>query len=657
MKQRILELRSVLNQAIHDYSVLSRPTMSDERYDQLFKELVDLEKAHPEFADDNSPTSRVGGPSISAFEKVNHISPMLSLENTFTPQEVVQYFAGKFKAFGITGDLGVCEPKIDGLALSLTYMSGELVRAVTRGDGSTGDDVTINVRTIRTVPTVLATRVTCEVRGEVFMPRSKFNALNAELEKQGDEPFANQRNAASGSLKLKDSKEVAKRGLSFIAYTLIGGQRIETQIETLVYLEKQGFIVDSSLLSAVSLTDVESVEAALDRVMRLRNTVEFDIDGAVFKCQSLDVQVRMGLNNRAPNWATSYKFPPAQANATLVGITVQVGRLGTLTPVAELSPTLLAGSTIRRASLHNYDEIVRLGVNIGDEVVIQKAAEIIPEVVSIARKNTCGVWEMPTRCPSCNGAVVKVPGQVAIRCTNSLCNDQINARLNHAVKKQCLDIDGCGEKTVAEMVNHGVLTLSELFTRTEFPFLGQALEKRVLKGLDKARTAPLWRKIHALGIDGIGITTSKELASRWTSVDAMLDDMEAVKEILGPVTFQSFATYFDNTANVLEIVSLVMAGVAFKEDRVVGILSGKSFCITGSMLSGGREDVSRKIESVGGTVKNSVSKKVNYLVVGEGAGHNKSAAAQKLGVTCLTEDELYAMMGLPFEIAAVAEIE
>lgn len=657
MKQRILELRSILNQAIHDYSVLSRPTMTDERYDQLFKELVDLERDHPELADVNSPTARVGGPSITAFEKVHHAVPMLSLENTFTPSEVAHYFANKLSAVGIDGSTGICEPKIDGLALSLLYVDGKLVRAVTRGDGSTGDDVTTNVRTIRTVPMVLSTATTCEVRGEVYMPRSKFHAINASLEKQGEDPFANPRNAASGSLKLKDSKEVAKRGLAFIAYALIGGPRMESQDRVLSHLSEQGFEVDSKLTSFVTLTDEANIQSVLERMAKLKGDVEFDIDGAVFKCLSIEVQDQLGLNNRAPNWATSFKFPPEQAQARLLGITVQVGRLGTLTPVAELSPTRLAGTTIMRASLHNYDEITRLGVNIGDDVIIQKAAEIIPEVVRVVRKNTRGVWTMPTRCPSCNGAVVRVPERVAIRCPNVMCIDQVNARLNHAVKKQCLDIDGCGEKTVAELVRNGISTLSQLFSQKSLPFLGQALEKRVLKGMEKARSAPLWRKIHALGLDGIGITTSKELASRWSSLHDMLDDMDTVKEVLGPVTFQSFRDYFSTESNILEILDLIGAGVAFLEERTTGPLSGKSFCITGSMLSGGREDVSRKIESVGGSVKNSVSKKVDYLVVGEGAGHNKSAAAQKLGVTCLTEEELYAMMGLPFQIAAVAEIE
>ena len=644
---RINQLRKELHQHIHNYYVLSQPTITDERYDQLFKELQTLEAQHPELNDPNSPTTRVGSQSIDNFEKVKHRVPMLSLENTFSPQEVVKYFDSKCSGHGKLE--GIVEPKIDGLSMSLIYQDGQLVRAITRGDGSVGDDVTANVRTITSVPLVVP-NFTGEIRGEVYMSRTQFNKLNKQLEKEGDELFANPRNAAAGSIKRKNPAEVAARKLSFIAYYL-DGPTFAQHSHAIHALSCFGFITPHTL-SADYTVDLRNLEQVDSVISNYKNNFsqEFDIDGLVLKINDLKLQTELGLNNRAPNWATSYKFPPEQKVTKLIGITVQVGRLGTLTPVAELQPVNLAGTTVKRASLHNADEIQRLGLNIGDDVIIQKAAEIIPQVVGVANKRNPGVWSMPDRCPCCNSLVSRLINKVAIVCTSRMCKDQVFARLEHAVKKQSLDIDGCGEQSIKAMVDRGINNLADLFECDDLSFLGDAASKRVSASLKKAKNAPLWRKLHALGIDGIGITTCKELSARWNSLPDMLDNLDEVAAILGPVTFTNFKAHFDDQNNIAELERLIHIGVTLEDEKKSGPLVGKVFCITGGMLSGSRDEVSAKIESLGGAVKPSVSKKVHYLVVGEGAGNNKSANARKLGTQCISEKELYELMGLPMEI-------
>ena len=654
--ERLHQLRSELHQHIHSYHVLTQPTITDERYDQLFKELQTLEAQFPEFADPNSPTARVGSQSIDSFEKVKHCVAMLSLENTFSPQEVIKYFDSKCPGAGSLE--GIIEPKIDGLSMSLVYQNGQLVRAITRGDGSVGDDVTANVRTIASVPLVID-NFTGEVRGEVYMSRTQFNKLNKQLEKEGDELFANPRNAAAGSIKRKNPAEVATRKLSFIAYYLTANQRTHDKYSHAIHaLQHIGFVTPHTL-GADYTVDLRNLAQVDQVISNYKNNFdqEFDIDGLVLKINDLQLQTELGLNNRAPNWATSYKFPPEQKVTELIGITVQVGRMGTLTPVAELRPVNLAGTWVKRASLHNADEIERLGLNIGDDVIIQKAAEIIPQVVGVANKRSTGVWSMPDRCPCCNSITSRLINKVATICTARMCKDQVFARLEHAVKKQSLDIDGCGEQSIKAMVDRGINNLSDLFAADDLSFLGDAASKRVASGLKKAKTAPLWRKLHALGIDGIGLTTCKELSNRWNSLPDMLDNMEEISKFLGPITFLNFRLYFENDDNMTELEKLVSLGVTFEDEKKSGPFVGKAFCITGGMLTGSREEVSAKIESLGGSVKSSVSKKVHYLVVGEGAGANKSANAKKLGTLCISEKELYDMMGLPMEIKMADNFE
>jgi DNA ligase (NAD+) len=497
------------------------------------------------------------------------------------------------------------------------------------------------------------------------MSRKQFERLNTQLDKEGEELFANPRNAAAGSIKRKNPAEVAARKLSFIAYhcRLSGSHLVrpdETHRGTLEYLHKLGFVTPASIGASifVNLRERAQVERIVSTYKpNYADHLDFDIDGLVFKINDLNLQEDLGLNNRAPNWATSFKFPPEQKVTKLVGITVQVGRLGTLTPVAELQPVVLAGTTIKRASLHNQDEIQRLGINIGDDVIIQKAAEIIPQVVGLAQKRSQGAWKMPERCPCCNSIVSGLTNKVAVVCTSRMCKDQVFARLEHAVKKQSLDIDGCGEQTIRALVDRGVNGLPELFALDDFSFLGDSASKRVKAGVEKAKVAPLWRKLHALGIEGIGVTTCKELASRWNSLADMLDHMPDVAKILGPVTFANFSEFMESETNIQDMERLIQMGVTFEEERKTGPLTGKVFVITGGLVSGSREEVSAKIESLGGAMKSSVSKKVHYLIVGEGAGASKSTSAQKLGTKCISEKDLYAMMGLPMTLAVPIEFE
>lgn len=635
----IEKLRRELHQANHNYHVLGTPFMTDERFDQLFRELKDLEAKHPEFADPNSPTKRVGGKSITSFTKVQHRVPMLSLENTFSAEEVRVYFVSR-----LFQDVIIGEPKIDGLSLSLTYKDGALIQAITRGDGTTGDDVTDNARTITTIPLILAHKFTGEVRGEVYMSKKQFDKLNKLFEEQGEEVFANPRNAAAGSMKRKDTKEVARRGLSFIAYSVIGKVAETTQTGLLRYLETLGFQTPLKDIEYCSANDLTTIRGLIDRFTKKRSSFEYEIDGIVLKIENLATQEDLGLNNRSPNWATSYKFPPEQKVTTLLNISIQVGRTGALTPVAELEPTNLAGSVVKRASLHNFEEIERLNVNIGDEVVIQKAAEIIPQIVAVHKKHTNSCFPLPYKCPSCGSKVVKNVNQAAIYCVNVRhCTDQIQQRLIHATSKQCLDIDGCGESTIEKLVEQDVITLADLMEIKNVEFLGNSNAAKFKIGREKAKLAPLWRKINALGVDGVGVNSSKELCNKFSSLQEMINNPVGVRDILGPVASQNFTVYMCATYNAEEIARLEQLGYHFKEDRKVGKLTGKSFCITGTLKTGGRDEVAAKIEEAGGAVKTSVTKKIDYLVVGAEAGKGKTDGAKKFGVRCITEEQLLEM--------------
>lgn len=655
---RIVELRVLIRQYDHFYYVVNAPKVADDVYDKLYRELVDLENKHPELEDPNSPTKRIGGIGSSGFVKTKHERKMLSLQNTYDSNEVLAFFED--------GEEVVLEPKIDGLSLKLVYKEGQLQKAITRGNGEFGDDVTQNARTIISIPLVLTDQIDLEVTGEVYMTYSTFNKLNEDLEADGSELFANARNAAGGTLKLKDPAEVAARNLSFVAHgSVTEFEGVDTQMGLISLLEDQGFQTTFMLPVLQSCKTVADLcvlkdEAGVSRIVAEADTqrkfLNLATDGLVFKLNSLAKQRELGEGTKYPNWACAFKYPPERKSTTLLDVTLQVGKSGKITPVAELKPVLLSGTLVKRASLCNQDEIDRLGVNIGDEVFTEKSAEIIPKVMGVAEKVTNGVYTMPDACPCCAIKLVKPKGKVDYFCPNRDCDDQVYARLRHATGKSALDIDGCGEAMIRELMTHGVRKLSDLFTLLNLDFLKIAARKKLAEGREVAKVQPFWRQLHSLGIEGIGQTTCQEISAQWTSLISIFDELDKFKKLFGEVAFSSFLEYYEREEAELNL--LEQCGLRFETQQAsIGKLTGKVFAITGALMSGGRDQVIRRIEAAGGMVKANVSKKCHFLVLGTEAGNIKPRKAEKLGVPVISEEQLYEMMGEAMPIAAEIDPE
>jgi len=651
-KKRIAELTAELNEHCHSYYVLNAAVITDAEYDDKFSELRKLEAAHPTLALANSPTKRIGGVATS-FAKVRHGRKMLSLDNTYTGAEVIKWF-------GEEKDVSL-HPKIDGASLKLVYKDGELVQAVTRGDGTSGEDVTANARTIMTVPLALIEPVNIEVVGEVYMRYSVFNELNRQLEDDGEDLFANPRNAAAGSLKLKNAAEVASRNLSFVAYgTATDVAGVTTQRALDEYLECLGFqsvymlpTVSSTenLARVVAFTTVVELDALIGGCDMLRGLYDLATDGLVFKVNSLEKQRELGDGTRSPKWAVAYKYPPERKVTKLVNVVVQVGKTGKVTPVAELAPVHLSGTTVTKASLCNANEIERLGVDIGDDVLVEKSAEIIPKVMGCAKPSPGkSVWKMPAACPCCGTPLVKPEGFVDYYCPNTvLCDDQIFARLKHALGKQCLDVDGCGDVMVRVLMDNGVRRLSDVFAFNKIRDVVKASASvRFYRGRAAAKKVPLWRKLHALGIEGMGKSRCQDVASRFGTIRNIVDKLFELKPMLGEVVYKNFVEQLDAD----EIERLEGHGVVFEDDRAsIGLLSGKSFVITGTLTTGTRDQVSRRIEEAGGVCKSTVSRTTSFLVIGEAGGAQKVTRAATYNVPTISEKELYEMMGVPMPVA------
>jgi len=657
--QRILELREQLTEHCYRYYVSNSPIISDREYDELFRELVELEKDHPEMADLNSPTVRVGSPIPTGLRKVKHKVRMLSLDNVESLDDTLR-FLDKYR-----GQEATIEMKIDGLSLDLRYENGVLKQGVTRGDGTEGEDVTENARTIRTIPLQLRKPYTLNVRGEAYWRLSNFNRYNESVPES--EQYANPRNGASGVLRQIDSKEVAKARLDFVAYSVPTDlpAEIETQEDMLAFLEFLGFRSTMTLDVTKDMyglpyvtTLIEPVDltASIEFLDSYRKALDMDTDGLVIKISSLAAQRDIGEGTRSPKWACAYKFPPEAKETRLLGIKVQVGKTGQITPVAEVEPVSLGGAMVRRASVCNQDELDRLGIDVGDYVMVQRSGEVIPKIVALARPSSSKTdhnksYRLPKVCPCCATPILKrKEKEVHYYCPNTDCYDQVLARLVYAVGKDALNIDGCGEVGVHMLVNKaGAKRLSDLFAITDFSFFKPAQRKKVEDGLAKAKAAPLWRKLSALNIEGIGKVTCQNLATRYASLDAMLGDLDELRKLIGEVNSDTFLEFLET--NFDEIRRLAELGFVFVEDRKsAGPLSGKSFCITGTMMSGKRDDVSALIESKGGVVKGTVTKNVDFLVQGIGGGNNKSAAATKWGTRTISEEELYIMMGEPMPV-------
>ncbi len=688
-RDRYRELVMVINEADRRYYVDDAPTLTDAEYDALRVELNVIEAAHPEFVTPDSPSQRVGAsagdrvePAVKLTE-VRHERPMLSLSNAFSPEEVADFAASAAKGLGGREPELVAELKIDGLAISLIYERGALVRAATRGDGTTGEDVTANVRTIRAIPATLKKPVSCEVRGEIYMPKSSFAALNAERAAANLPLYANPRNSAAGSLRQKDAAITAQRNLSFFAYQLFEEPASSAQSAALRRLHEFGFPTEQN--ARAGLTGASAASFLAEWVEK-RRTLEYETDGAVLKVDAVADQEQLGYIARSPKWAIAYKFPPEQVTTRLLGISVEVGRTGYLTPVAEMEPVLVAGSTVRRATLHNIDEIRRKDVRVGDIVVLQKAGDVIPEVVrGLAERRTSPLPEftMPTHCPSCNAAVVR--DEVRHRCPNRACPAQNFETLRYAVGRGALDLEGVGEKLLAQLVERGVvrrigdlyrLTAEQLDGLDRMGSLSDGSRREgpnrisnVLDMIEARRNRELWRVLVALGIRHVGEATAKDVAAElqrrvpptsgatWgRAVLAALRSMSAEEFTaipgVGAVVAESIASAFTTGSAGESLEDLFDAGLVAHPAAVAptvtgGPLAGEVVVVTGTLTATGwsRREAQDRIESAGGTVADAVTAKTTLLVAGEKAG-SKRAAAEKLGIRILDEVGFVALLGV-----------
>ena len=686
--RRYRELVAAINEADRRYYVDDAPTLTDAEYDALRVELNALEAAHPEFVTPDSPSQRVGPSADDRVEpavkltEVRHERPMLSLSNAFSPEEVADFAASAAKGLGGREPELVAELKIDGLAISLIYERGQLVRAATRGDGTTGEDVTANVRTIRAIPATLKQPITCEVRGEIYMPKSSFAALNAERAAAGLPLYANPRNSAAGSLRQKDAAITAQRNLSFFAYQLFEEPAPAAQSAALRRLHELGLPTEQNAKAGLNGTSAASF---LAEWVEKRRTLEYETDGAVLKVDAVADQEQLGYIARSPKWAIAYKFPPEQVTTKLLGISVEVGRTGYLTPVAEMEPVLVAGSTVRRATLHNIDEIRRKDVRVGDIVVLQKAGDVIPEVVrgvAERRTTTLAEFEMPTHCPSCGSAVVR--DEVRHRCPNRACPAQNLETLRYAVGRGALDLEGVGEKLLAQLVERGIVrTLGDLYRLTaeqldgldRMGSLSDAARRdgpnrisSVLSMIEARRLRELWRVLVALGIRHVGEATAKDLAmelqrrvppesgTAWgRALLAELRGMTAADFTsiagVGAVVAESIVAAFAAGHACEALEDLLDAGViitpaAAPATSSVGPLAGRVVVVTGTLTATGwsRREAQDRIAAAGGTVAEAVTAKTSLLVAGEKAG-SKRAAAEKLGIEIVDEAGFVALLG------------
>lgn len=648
----------------HDrlYYAEHSPEISDEQYDHLVKKLEMMEKEHPEWVSENSPTQRVGEALTKGFKSVVHQIPMLSLANTYSSEEIDEFIERVYKLLGKrTVDFDV-ELKMDGIAVSVLYEKGQLARAVTRGDGKKGDEITANIRTISSLPLVLSGDSIpdlLEVRGEVFMPHKVFEALNEQKVENEEEPLANPRNAAAGSLKLLDPKEVARRKLQIVFYAVAqdSSRVVKEQFTSHAYMKQIGL----PTLDHVALcSSKEEIWAFAEHIRGIRSSLPFDIDGIVIKVNSFLSQQELGFTGKTPRWAIAYKFAAEQAETRIRDITVQVGRTGVLTPVAELEPVFLAGSTIARATLHNAEEVERKDIRIGDFVVIEKGGDVIPKVVSVVlekRRPDSTVWKMPLHCPSCGSVVEKFEDEVAYRCPNTAyCPDQRLKKLIFFVGKNGMDIDNLGEKIVMQMVSKGfVKRISDIYRLTEHELsqldgFKQKSIDNLLKSIEKSRQVSLTKFLIALGIKHVGVGTAELLAQKAGSLENLMkmtpEELVSIEGV-GEKVASSIISYFQDEQNRAEIDQLLSQGINLQEDlRITHAdhsFHGKTFVLTGTLHKYSRAEAADLIKARGGKVSESVSKRTNFVLYGEEAG-SKLDKAKNLHVPLLTEEEFIQLL-------------
>jgi len=657
IRRRVLELRREIRRHDRLYYVLAQPEIPDREYDRLLAELKELEGRYPELVTPDSPTQRVGGEPLPELESVRHAVPMLSLDNTYSRGELRTWYERVSRQLGHAPD-GLCaELKIDGVSISLLYEDGRLVRAATRGNGLVGDDVTANVRTIRQVPLVLEDAPpVLEVRGEVYMPRSVFAELNRLRREQGEAEFANPRNATAGSIRLLDPRQAARRRLAVWCYQIVRAEGLEIRrhSEALQRLADWGFPVNPGWRRC---RDLGEVDAFIDRWETGRRRLDFDIDGVVIKVDSVAEQEALGATARAVRWAVAFKYPPEGKKTRVENIAVQVGRTGVLTPVAELEPVPIAGSTVSRATLHNFEELARLDVRVGDTVWVTKGGEVIPKVVAVdtaERPPSAKPFPVPDRCPACGAGLVSDPGEVAVRCPNPECPAVVAARLRHFVSRGGMDIEGLGERSLAQLLEAGMIrdpaSLWDL-DETELAALdgwGEVSAANLRRSLEEAKGRPLHRLLFALGIPHVGQRAARLLAERFGSMDALAkagpEELEAIDGI-GPVIARSVVDWFADPENRKLVRRLAERGVNTVEptrDVAARPLDGLIFVLTGS-LSRPRGEVRRRLEELGATVAGSVSRKTSFVVAGNDPG-SKLEKARALGVPVVDEAGLAALV-------------
>jgi DNA ligase (NAD+) len=661
--KRIATLRREIDEHNRRYYLLDAPTISDAEYDRMLRELEKLEAAHPALASSDSPTQRVGSPPLSAFTPAKHLRPMLSLANVFDADELAEFVGRVHKGLKSDAVTFVCEPKLDGVAVNLLYEAGRLVRGATRGDGETGEDVTANVRTIATVPLALEkgkgrakAPKRIEIRGEVVIPVRDFVRLNTEREEEGQPVFANPRNAAAGALRQLDSSITASRPLLFFAHSqgLAEPDALSHHSKFLAAAAEWGFRIHPLIRRARTLADMLGY---YEKLGEQRERLGVDIDGIVVKVDSFADQDRLGQVSRSPRWAAAFKFKPRQAVTRVRDIVPSVGRLGTITPLAELEPVFVGGVTISNASLHNMDEVERKDVRIGDWVTIERAGDVIPYVVGPIVERRDGSerrFVMPKKCPSCGERVERFEGEVAYRCVNRSCPTQLREALRHFASKNAMDIDGLGDKLVAQLVQAEIVaSFADLYrldaaTLEGLERMGPKSAANLVAAIDASRARPLNRLLYGLGIRHVGETAARVIAQAFGDIDrvaeASEEDLDAIDGI-GPELARSVRAFFDDAANRKMLADLASVGVRPAPVAAAsgGTLAGKSFVITGT-LSLPRNRVKDMIQAAGGTVASSVSKKTDYLVAGEDPG-SKIKKAGELGVAVLSEQELLDLIG------------
>jgi DNA ligase (NAD+) len=685
---RVEELRKLLDDANHRYYVLDDPDITDADYDTLLRELEAIEREHPEFADPNSPTARVGNAPSGKFAEVKHAVPMLSLANAFEDVEVEEFVARITKETGDATPAFSVEPKLDGLAISLRYEHGVFVRGATRGDGATGEDVTANLRTIRTLPLRLRGKAPAviEVRGEVFMPKAAFEKYNAWARENGEKTLANPRNGAAGSLRQLDPRVTAQRPLAFYAYALgeVEGTTLPaTHSKTLAWLRELGFPVSSEVDVA---TGAEGLLAYYRRIGEKRNALPYDIDGVVYKLDRYDQQRAMGFVSRAPRWAVAHKYPAQEQATTVESIEVNVGRTGAVTPWVLMTPVQVGGVTVTRATLHNADQVARLDVRVGDTIIVRRAGDVIPEVVRVIEdkrpldakgRPKHAAYQLPTECPVCGSAVEREEGEVVARCTGGLfCPAQRVQALFHFASRRAMDIEGLGERFITALVEFDMVrSVADLYRLGVEDFVSMKQRADALAGtvpetvksgkvatkwaenlvaaIDASRNTTLERVLYALGIRDVGESTARTLARHFGALDPLLAaDEDTLRQVpdIGPIVAARIAHFFAESHNREVIAALRANGVHWPEGAPQraseGPLAGKTVVLTGGLSSMSRDDAGAKLEALGAKVSGSVSKKTSFVVAGEAAG-SKLAKAQELGIEVWDEAKLLAYLADP----------